>query len=156
MPKYFNFFVNLVTNLTIAIAIISSVTFPALAVTQKLEFDTKAGYIVKTTFSYDETQKLQKIAEYGKGKTSVLNSLQVSFYKPSGELIATYDNIVDGIALGNYFEFNFDPKTRHILGNIDLGGESAGEIYLKGEANGEMSLIGVTESGEEKIIDVFK
>ncbi|MCC0179522.1 hypothetical protein I4641_21415 [Waterburya agarophytonicola K14] len=153
MAKYKNFFVNLVTNLTIVIALSLWIAFPALAVTQKLQFNTPAGYTVKTTFSYDETQKPKMIRERGNGKTEVLDSLKISFYNPSGELMANYNNVVEGIATGTYFEFNFDPATQQILGKIDLGGESAGQMYLKGEAEGELSLIEVTQSGSEKVID---
>ena len=153
MPKYRNFVVNLVTNLAIAIVISLWIVSPALAVTQKMQFNTPAGYTVKTTFSYDEAQKPTMIRERGTGKTEVLDSLKVSFYNPSGELMANYDNIVEGVANGTYFEFNFDLETQQILGSIDLGGESAGEMYLKGEADGELSLIEVTKSGKEEAID---
>ena len=125
----------------------------AFAVTQELQFDSLTGYTVKTIFSYSDTQNSTIIHEQGKGKTQTIDSMRVSFYKPSGEAIALYDNVADGIARGNYFQFSFDPATQKLLGNIDLGGESPGEIYLKGESNGELSLMKIAPSGEEKAID---
>ena len=149
MPAYQKILINLAIALILSLGILPN----ALAVTQKLEFDTSVGYKVETTFSYDETQNPNKINEKGHGKTKVIDSMEVSFYKPSGELIASYRNIVNGVVKGNYFEFNFDPNTQQILGSLDIGGESAGEIYLKGEADRELSLIEVNDLGEEKKID---
>ena len=153
MLKYQKILINLVISLTIMVVANWWIPSPALAITQEIRFDTTAGYVVKTIFSYDEAQNPQKIKEYGQGKTETIDSLKVSFYKPSGELNADYDNIVDGMATGNYFEFGFDPVAQRIYGNIDIGGESAGEMYLKGKAESELSLIEVTELGEEKAID---
>ena len=152
MSKYLYISVNLVTKLIFAVAINLLFIFPATAISQKLEFDTPAGYKVEATFSYQETEHQPIIRERGQGKTQTLDSMRVSFYQPSGELIETYDNIVDGEVTGNYFEFNYDPATKQILGNIDLGGESAGEMYLKGSVERDLSLIKVSDSGEEHII----
>ena len=152
MPKYLDFFVNAVTISAIALITSLSIVAPALAVTQELQFNTDRGYLIKTTFSYDESKQPKVIHEQGAGTTQTIDSMQVSFYKPSGELMARYDNIVDGVAQGSYFEFNFEPQTQQLLGNVDLGGESVGEMYLKGEANQELSLIEVEASGAEKAI----
>ncbi len=175
MSNYQNLFVKLATNLAMSssgrgtwrnkfavsarssfvIAVIISLCFisPATAITQKLQLNSATGYIVETTFSYNENQTPIVIKEKGLGKTNAIDSMKVSFYKPSRELIASYDNIVNGVSQGNYFEFNFDPKTQQLSGNIDLGGESIGEMYLKGEIEQRLSLIQVETTGEEKIID---
>ncbi|WP_319418689.1 hypothetical protein [Pleurocapsa sp. FMAR1] len=153
MSNYQNLFVKLVTSLASAVIISLCFISPATAVTQKLQLNSAAGYIVETTFSYDENQTPMIIKEQGVGKTNVIDSMKVSFYKPSGEIIASYDNIVDGVSQGTYFEFNFAPTTQKLLGNIDLGGESIGEMYLKGEIEQGLSLIEVETTGEEKIID---
>ncbi|MDJ0686999.1 MAG: hypothetical protein QNJ41_00660 [Xenococcaceae cyanobacterium MO_188.B32] len=39
------------------------------------------------------------------------------------------------------------------INSIDLGGEFAGEMYLKGEVERELSLIGVEQSGIDRTID---
>ncbi len=156
MAKYQNIFVKIVTIWAIAIIISFLFISPATAITRNLQLRSATGYLVKATFSYDETKTPEIIAEQGKGKTNVLDSLRVSFYQPSGEIIETYENIVDGVATGTYFEFNFEPKTQKLLGNIDLGGEFSGEMYLKGDVNQELSLIEVAASGEEKVIDRMK
>lgn len=126
---------------------------PAIATTQEIQLNSLEGYVVKTTFSYDKEQGSAMIKEQGVGKTNAIDWMKVSFYNPSGELIATYDNIVDGVSQGNYFEFNFEPATQQLSGNIDLGGEFAGEMYLKGEVEQGLSLIEVAATGEEKVVD---
>lgn len=134
----------------IAIAILCFIP-PASAVTQELQFETQQGYQVKASFSYDAPT--EKIAERGAGQTKTVDSLKVRFYNPAGEAIASYDNIVDGVVRGDYFEFNYDPITKQIQGAIDLGGETAGEMYLKGDADGNLSLMQIEQSGDEIIID---
>lgn len=153
MSKYTNFFVTIVTVLAIAIVTSLGIISPAIALTQEFQLDTESGYLIKTIFSYDDTQNPQVIHEQGAGKTQIVNSMRVNFYQPDGELIASYDNIVAGVAKGNYFEFNFELETQQLIGNIDLGGEFAGEMYLKGEAEEELSLIKVEASGTETVID---
>lgn len=152
MPKIPNFFVKIVTFIVLGLLIDCAVIVPALAVTQKIQFRTSAGHIIDTTFSYDPTESPQLVREQGQGKTEVIDSLHIDFYQPSGTLIASYDNIVNSIARGTYFEFNFDPATKQLLGNLDLGGESPGEMYLKGENDSDLWLIEVDQSGQERAI----
>ncbi|HEY9768782.1 MAG TPA: hypothetical protein V6C71_09835 [Coleofasciculaceae cyanobacterium] len=152
MSSAHNFVFRLAASLVLIIFSSLCWIFPAVAITQKLEMNSVTGYTIKTTFSYDE-QSLVTISERGTGTTNALNSLTVSFYDPSGSMIASYDNIVDGVGQSDYLEFNYDPATRQLLGKIDFGGESAGEIYLKGEIDRELSLIKVEASGEERALD---
>lgn len=156
MAKYPKSFVKLITYWAIAITISFLYIFPATALTQDLQFNGSTGYQVKARFSYNKTHTPEMIAEHGLGKTQVLNSMEVSFYRPSGEKIKTYRNVVDGVASGTYFEFNFDPEAQQLLGNIDLGGELPGEMYLKGDLNQGIFLIEVDSLGEEKVIDQMK
>ena len=137
----------------IAIVIAALSLVPAAgATTQELQLKSQKGYVVRTLFSYD-SQTSEAIAEHGAGKSQAVDSLKVSFYEPTGKAIASYDNIVDGMVRGEYIEFNYDPATKQLQGVIDLGGESTGEMYLKGQADGELSLIQINESGEEEVID---
>ena len=140
----------------IAIALVTGLIFidSAEAVTNTFEWTGASGYSMKGSFTYDETIAPETITEHGSGKTQALQSLTVTFYAPSGETIHTYENAIDGIATGNYFEFNFDPVRQQPYGNIDLGGEFSGEMYLKGIVNEELSLIEVKQSGEERVIDL--
>ena len=149
-------FRNLAILAIVGIVIFANLCFPmtAIAITQDLQINSKVGYTVKARFSYDDTENTGVIKESGKGETQAIDSLVVSFYNPAGEMIASYNNIADGVATGDYFEFNFDPATQQLLGEIDLGGETAGEMYLKGEVDRELSLIEIDASGEEKAIDV--
>ena len=156
MAKYHKSFVKLITCWAIAIIISFLLIFPATALTQDLQFNGSTGYQVKARFSYNKTQTSEMIAEHGLGKTHILDSMEVSFYAPSGEKIKTYENVIDGVATGTYFEFNFDPEMQQLLGNLDLGGELPGEMYLKGNIARGISLIKVDTSGEEKVIDQMK
>ena len=144
-----------IVSLAIAMIISLGTIDSAIAVTQKLQLNTATQYRVEIVFDYDDANHPAIIHEQGKGRTKTVKSMKVSFYQPSGELIASYDNIIDGVAIGNYFEFNFEPETQQLTGNIDLGGEYPGEIYLKGEVDRELSLIKVEPSGEEKEMKPF-
>ena len=152
MLKYRNLAILAITG----IVILANLCFPmtAIATTQDIQINSKAGYTIQARFSYDDTKNIGVIRESGRGKTKAIDSLVVSFYDPAGETIASYNNVAHGVATGDYFEFNFDPTTQQLLGEIDLGGESAGQMYLKGEVDRELSLIEIDASGEEKAIDV--
>ena len=156
MLKYRNLAIVAIMGIVILASFCFSAT--AIAITQDLQISSKAGYTVQATFSYDDTRNknIGVIRESGKGETQAIDSLVVSFYNPAGEIIASYNNIAEGVATGNYFKFNFDISTQQLLGEIDLGGESAGEMYLKGEVDRELSLIEIDASGEEKTIDVVR
>lgn len=152
LPSY-RILLSKIAIYSIAIALATLCLVPiASAVTQNLQFNSQKGYRIETSFSYDAANT-DMFTEHGAGQTNVLDSLKVSFYDPAGKAIASYDNIVDGTVRGDYFEFNYDPVTQQLSGELDLGGESAGEMYLKGEANGDLSLIRIEESGEEQVID---
>jgi len=147
MMSYQNFAVKLATAIAI---VVTSLIFilPVNAVEGNFEMSSDLGYRLETSFNYDLAEN-KAIAEQGKGKTKAIDSLQVRFYNPDGKMIASYNNIVDGVAQGKYFEFNYDPNTQKLIGNLDLGGESAGEIYLKGNVEAGLSLIEVEPTGEE-------
>ena len=151
MPNNQKNWISFVFKLFFVLVISLQIASPALAVTQELRFTTESGYKIETVFSYDQAKNLGMIREHGHGKTEAIDSMKVSFYNSSGELAANYNNIVDGVVTGNYFEFNFNTTTQQLSGNLDIGGESTGEIYLKGKVDGELSLIEVSELGETEI-----
>jgi hypothetical protein len=126
---------------------------PAHAITIDFQWTGTTGYLAKGSFSYDEATAPKIISEKGIGKTNILQSLAVTFYTPSGELISRYEDIVNGVAKGNYFEFNFDTENQQIFGFIDIGGEVSGETYLKGTIDDNLSLFAIDNSGLEKILD---
>ena len=126
-----------------AIALINLVlAIPAMATTESFQLHSDKGYRLETSFTYDEREN---------GATNNLDSLMVRFYNPDGEMMASYDNIVDGKVLGNYFEFDYDLVAHQPLGEIDIGGESAGEMYLKGSMKRGFFLIEVKPTGEEVV-----
>jgi len=125
----------------------------AKAVTVDFQWTGETGYSAKGSFSYDEKTAPAIIAEKSSGQTKNLNSLVITFYNPSGKLIHTYENAIDGMAKGDYFEFNFDTVTQQLVGQLDLGGELSGETYLKGRVDETLSLITVEKSGFERVLD---
>ncbi|WP_036481246.1 hypothetical protein [Myxosarcina sp. GI1] len=137
--------------IAIALIVISIFIPSATAATQTFQWQGAKGYTVKGVFEYERRSPV--ISQKGAGQTENLQSLKVNFYDPANKLIQTYNNVTDGLAKGNYFEFHFDPTTQKLMGNIDLGGEVAGETYLKGTVECELSLIEVDSSGKEHIID---
>ena len=153
MPGLKNLLITLLITISINVLGGFMLTQSAEAMTQSFQWTGKTGYSALGQFSYDEKEVSRTISERGTGKTNSLKSLIVTFYAPSGEPISTYKNVVNGMADGNYFEFHFDPITQKLFGSIDLGGEFAGEMYLKGEVERELSLIGVEQSGIDRTID---
>jgi hypothetical protein len=149
---------KLVTKLatTMAIALINLAwVFPAVAVTQKFQIKSLDGYQVEIDFNYDAIKSTPMISEQGR-EAKLVDDLKVNFYDPDGKMIASYDNIVDGIIQSKYFEFNYDLETQQLQGKADLGGTSAGEMYLKGDIDQGFALIMVEPSGEEKVVDQVK
>lgn len=162
MVNYQNFAVKLIAILAISLINLVEV-IPAAATTENFQLNSFQGYRVETSFNYDETKNIDAIAkrerspiaEHGK-KASLVDSIRVRFYNPDGKLIASYDNIVDGIIQNSYFEFNYDLNNQQLIGKVDLGGESAGEMYIRGDADQELSLVLIEPSGEERVIDQIK
>ncbi|MFW5667609.1 MAG: hypothetical protein ACOC2Z_19080, partial [Coleofasciculus sp.] len=111
------------------------------------------GYSATGTFNYVQKTAPAILSEKGFGATEALESFIVSFADPSNHPIKTYNNIIDSVSTSNYFQFNFNTITQDIIGSIDIGGESPGDIYLKGTVDTDLSLIQVSDSGAEEIID---
>ncbi len=126
---------------------------PASAEEIKFQWRGEVGYTAKGSFIYDEARAGEKIEEAGKGPMRVLKSLTVSFFDPLGHHLATYNNVVGGKSKGEYFALNYDRTSSRLFGTIDLGGESLGEIYLKGEVNKNLSLYQVGSGYAEISLD---
>jgi hypothetical protein len=139
--------------LTLLIISVTREVAIAEAVTMNFQWTGEKGYSAKVVFSYDEPLNSDQIIEEGKGKAKIIQHLTVSFYNPTGQLLETYDNIKQGISQAPYFRFNFDPQQQQILGLIDLGGDSSGEIYLKGIVQENLKLFKIDQSGKEKLYD---
>ncbi|MEM8780851.1 MAG: hypothetical protein AAGF26_18705 [Cyanobacteria bacterium P01_G01_bin.49] len=125
----------------------------AKAITVHFEWQGNQGYLVKATLNYDEKNLPTIITEKGQGKTNYLESLSVSIYNSDHELIETYDNIKNKIATGKYFQFNFNTSTKQLIGKIDIGGESLGELYLKGNIKDNLSLYQVQKFNTDSMLD---
>ncbi len=142
----FYLFIIVLINLVGEIAI-------AEAVTMKFQWTGEKGYSAKVVFSYDEQVNSDQIVEENQGKTKIIQNLTVSFYSPAGQSLGTYENIQKGVSQAPYFRFNFDPQQQQIIGSIDLGGASSGEIYLKGIVQENLKLFKIDQSGKETIYD---
>ncbi|NMG20283.1 hypothetical protein [Brasilonema bromeliae] len=143
------------TTITTATALIIALTgiTPAQAITLNFTWNGNNNYSALGSFSYDENTAPAIFSEKGAGQTDVLQSLNISFFDPLNNLIATYNNVVDGVSIPNYFQFNFNTVTQEIFGLIDLGGEIAGDTYLKGTVNSDLSLFQVPQSDSDARID---
>jgi len=137
------------------IAIINAVGEIAIAeaVTTKCYWTGEKGYSAEVIFSYDEQLIPSQIIEEGRGMTKIIQDLKVYFYNSTGQLLGTYDNIKQGVSQFPYFKFNFDPQQQKVIGLIDLGGDSSGEIYLKGIVHENLKLFKIDQSGKEIIYD---
>jgi hypothetical protein len=125
----------------------------AEAVTTKCHWVGEKGYSAEVIFSYDEQLMPHQIIEKGRGKTEIIQDLTVSFYNPTGQFLGTYDNIKQGVSQFSYFKFNFDPQQQKVIGLIDLGGDSSGEVYLKGIVQENLKFFKIDQSGKEIIYD---
>ncbi|BAY22168.1 hypothetical protein NIES2100_19310 [Calothrix sp. NIES-2100] len=136
-----------------ALGIAMAGAFPAQAVTLNFAWNGNAGYSAKGSFNYDENTAPATFSESGPGATNFLRSLNISFFNPLNNLIAAYDNVVNGNATAQYFKFNFNTVKQEIFGTIDLGGEVAGDTYLSGTVGTNLSLYQVPLSGADFIVD---
>ncbi|MEL6441554.1 MAG: hypothetical protein AAFQ80_20160 [Cyanobacteria bacterium J06621_8] len=126
---------------------------PAEAIVQDITINGDRGYQVQISFSFDETRNVEKLEGQRVDVSNGIDHLRINFYDPTGSLMMGYDNIVDSRIQGEYFEFHYDLQQQKIFGALDLGGESVGEIFLKGDASNELALIKIKSSGNEKVLD---
>jgi hypothetical protein len=123
----------------------------ASARTLQFQWSGDSGYRIRGWFEYDEKTAPVVIHEEGAGKTRAIDNLSLFLIDREGHSLDRYDNVVDGISKANYFQVNFDTRTGEFFGAIDLGGESAGETYLKGIIDENLSLFFV-ENGD-RVVD---
>ena len=117
----------------------------AQAITFNFEWLGDAGFSASGSFSFDETTAPATFSELRSGPTNVLDSLTVSFFDPSNSLLATFDNVVDGVSSYVFLGFNFDTTTQELFGLFDVGQDTgAGDFFLIGPVGGALTLIDVT------------
>ncbi|WP_225226112.1 hypothetical protein [Komarekiella delphini-convector] len=148
---------KLLSKLILTLGIVITITLMGISTSQAATFNFawngSGNYLAKGLFSYNESTAPATFSENGPGKTHVLQSLNISFFDPLNNLIASYNNVMKGISNTNYFKFNFNTVTQEIFGSIDLGGEVTGEIYLSGTINNNLSLFQVPQSDSDLILD---
>ena len=119
--------------LSLALCATSIIASTNLAQATDLTFNWKgeAGYSAEGSFSYDQTTTPAIISESGAGATKALQSLNVSFFNPSQELIATSYEVVNGVSSNQFFKFNFDTTTGNLFGAFDVGtGSGISDVFL--------------------------
>jgi hypothetical protein len=158
---------NFINKSIIIISIVLIINFIAIFTAQastQFEWTGTAGYSIKGSFSYDsiaeaknltkpEIEQLEIPRSTARLSLNSLNSLSVKVYDPDQQPVDTYTNVVDGKIFSEYFKFNYNPAAQKIFGQIDLGGQTAGEIYLKGTVDQKLFLIEIDSWGKEQIID---
>lgn len=148
--------IQVLLGLLVVIAGITLFNSSAIALPTTVDFRWvgKKGYLMQGTFTYSEdTTNLRKIEQKSQGQFHAIENLIVSFYAPSGKKLKTYQNIKNHIADSPYFHFDFDREQHKIYGEIDLGGDTPGEIYLKGLVDKNLALFEIDSSGKEHILD---
>lgn len=146
-------FVQLVIVTSLALSLLLTSIVPAEAMTVNFTWQGNQGYSATGTFNYDEKTAPAILSEKGVAETEVLENFTVSFADPENHPITTYNTVVNGVSQGNYFQIQFNTIAQEFIGSIDIGGESAGDIYLKGKVDTDLSLIQVSASGKEEVID---
>ncbi len=148
---------KLLLKLILTLGTVITLTLMGISASQAATFNFawsgSGSYLAKGSFSYNERTAPAIFSENGPGKTHVLQSLKISFFDPFNNVIASYNNVVNGISNTNYFKFNFNTVTQEIFGSIDLGGEVAGETYLSGTVNHNLSLFQVPQSDSDFRLD---
>ncbi|MHC5744916.1 MAG: hypothetical protein ACYTXT_24070 [Nostoc sp.] len=91
---------------SLALCATSIIASTNLAQAADLTFNWKgdAGYSASFEFSYNQTTTSAIISESGAGATKALQSLNVSFFNPSQELIGTKNEVVNGVSSNQFFE----------------------------------------------------
>lgn len=143
--------VILLTTLTLFFTLMS--ISPAQAMTVNFSWQGNQEYSATGSFTYHAPNTATIISEKGKGETQYIENLTVSFFDKFHQPIATYNNVINGVATAEYFVFNFNPNTQEIVDFIDIGGEFPQDIYLKGIVNIDLSLIQINDSGSEVTVD---
>ncbi|MEH2375590.1 PEP-CTERM sorting domain-containing protein [Nostoc sp.] len=118
---------------SLALCATSMITSSNLAQAADLTFNWKgdAGYSAEGSFSYDETTTPAIISESGAGSTKALQSLSVSFFNLSQELIGTKNEVVNGVSSNQFLNFNFNTTTGNLFGAFDLGtGTGIGDVFI--------------------------
>ena len=105
------------------------------AITFNFSWQGDAGYSALGKFSYDETTAPLIISESGPGQTNDLQSLSVSFFDPSNNLLGIYNTVTGGVSESLFFKFNFDTSNKTLFGNLDIAGGRLveGEYFLQGK-----------------------
>lgn len=130
------------TSAVLSVPIVLDFSNPAQAITFNFNFQGDAGYSAVGKFSYDETTAPAIISESGSGPTNDLQSLMVSFFDPSNNLLQSFNTVAGGVSQSPFFAFNFDTTTETLFGDFNVGGGTGaiGELFFFGTVGSSFEL----------------
>ncbi len=144
------------TSAALAVAIALESNHPAQAITFDFSWEGDAGYSAIGKFSYDQSTAPTIISESGSGPTNVLDSLMVSFFDPSDNLLQSFNTVAGGVSQSSFFNFNFDTSTETLFGAFNVGGGTSviGEYFFGGTIGGTLELRqDVDQMGTSNLVD---
>lgn len=156
MKNIFTKIVVIAATSAATVTLASGVNNPAQAVDFNFNWQGNAGYSAIGSFSYDETTAPIIIFESGAGPTNFLQSLNVSFFDPSNNILGTYNTVSAGVSQSNFFTFNFDTSTQSLFGPFNIGGGTGviGEYFFSGTVGDSLRLrMDVDQIGTSILID---
>jgi hypothetical protein len=142
MKNIFTKIVAIAATSAATVTLAAGVNNPAQAADFNFNWQGNAGYSARGSFSYDETTAPTIISESGAGPTNFLQSLNVSFFDPSNNILGTYNTVSAGVSESNFFVFNFDTSTQSLFGPLDIGGGTGviGEYFFSGTVGDSLRL----------------
>lgn len=156
MKNIFTKIATISATIAATLTIAAGINNPAQAVDFTFNWQGNADYTAKGSFSYDETIAPTIISESGAGATNFLQSLNVSFFNPSNDLLGTYNTVAGGVSQSSFFNFNFDTSTNTLFGSFNVGGGTGviGEYFFQGTVGSSLNLRqDVDQQGTSTLLD---
>jgi hypothetical protein len=151
---------NIITKIAVTAATSAALSVAiaqqAQAISFNFDWQGDGGYSATGMFSYDETTAPTIISESGDGATNNLESLMVSFFDPSGNLLQSSSTVTDGVSESGFFQFNFDTSDQTLFGTFNVGGGTGviGELFFFGEVGTSLELRqDVDQMGQSDLLD---
>ena len=86
---------------------------PAQAADFAYSWKGNSGYSATGSFSYSGTSVPASISEIGSGPTSFLNSLSLSVFNPSNNLLDSGSSVANGVSGDPFLMFKFNTLTQN-------------------------------------------
>ncbi len=110
------------------------------------EWTGDAGFLVRGSFSFDETTAPAVIVELADRPTEDLLALDASFFDPSGALLGAFPIVDASVSAYEFLSFEFDVASETLVDFFDVGQVEAGAgLFLQGDPGVGLNLIEVGE-----------